>query len=1317
MTKAILKCLSLALCISITSSVDGAQSRFFSPRQLSSSLVTSAIQDSKGFIWIGTEYGLNRFDGINMTEYYKGEDYGSLLDNSVRDIYCDNDGRVWIGMITGMQRYDHLSDSFSTVRFEGTTYTPNVSHIIQLESGMLWIIVSRLGIFEVDADTMTAKPLDSLKEMCGTDHFNNFHEDKHQRVWIGTDEDGIFCLDKSHKHVTQHRLTKADSERIDHIGETSNGVIVVACEGQIWMFDEVRQHFIPMEQPEGLYLNTTEMLLRNDGEFLIASSEHGLWKIDQKNQSIIRENFPLTADVNQEKANIVSLLEDKEGNLWCGHFQRGIVMVPPPTTIEDNPFNFWNLSTFEKRDLITDYGATSTIFKDSEGHIWCGTQDGTVFIIDAYGKPIRKYILETPATGIFEDSNGDIWIGTSNFGISSLNKRTGNLRHIPELSNRHVSTIIENNDKTLFIGTLGDGIWKYDLNTGSCRKVMTEDQENYRLLRNSYINKLMIDSKERLWICHFLGASCLDLKSGRFLEISTNPTLNSSVGYAVTESSDGHIWIGTNNGIFIWNDNDRNYRRYTEKDGLSSNMICGLVRSSDGNIWCSTFRGINCINKDDGKILGFNTSNGSSRQEFTQGVYYTDGNTIYFGDNHGVTSFTPPVATNAISREVFLTEMYLGNQKSNIAEYMKEDRDFKFPYKENTITLFFSTMSVRDADNIRFRYRLSGLDEEWYRTSYGSNSITYNHLPAGKYTLEICAEENSVLSHMYKWTIRIDRPWYRSLTAEIIYILILAGGIVSVYFGFRRKRREEANEKKLRYYVNMAHEIRSPMVMVMNPIEKLPKYEQDSEKRHVLNTMKRNSTRIIRLMNHFLDIKKIDKGLMTLQCREVNLVEIIQDLLETFAYEANKRSISIGFDYQLDRMVFNVDPDHIDTIIFNLITNALKYTPDGGEINVNLRMSDVYGNVMISVSDTGPGIEEKDIDRIFTRFYQTSNKQHTGNRGFGVGLNLCLMLAELHQGSIKAENRTDRSGTIFTLTLPTMSEERPTDAIAERPEPAQIHISINESVEKDRIEKKFRVKNTERILVIEDDEEIRLYLEEVLSPYYKIITARDGDNGLQRTLTEIPDMVISDIVMPGTNGLQIVKRIKNNPNTSHIPVILLTSSTNLETRIEGLEQGADAFMAKPFNIDELHMTIDSLLKNRQRIRGKYSGALQEDKIKHIEMKGNGDRLMERIMAVINDNLDNPELKVEMLSAEVGMSRAQLHRRIKEMTGISTGEFIRNIRLKKAAELLAEKKVNISQVAYTVGFSSQTHFSTAFRKFYGVSPTEYINKETKETISE
>ena len=1297
-----IKALFLAIMLSVSTTVNATEAKLYGSGQLTSSLISATVQDQDGYIWIGTVYGLSKLDGTEMTEYFQDQEEDTLLDNFISSIYCDRDNRIWVGTITGMQMYCPETDSFRSVSFEGLSFVPNVTQIIQLKSGRIWLTVSRLGVYELDCESMTAKPVDYLKELCGTDHVNCLYEDKHERVWLGTDEDGVFCLDKSHRSVTQYMLTNDSEEHTEKIAENANGVIIIAAEGKVGMFDEVRKQIIPLKQPANSYLMTKDMLLTSDGEFLIATANSGLWKIDEDTQSVIVKDIAFPVEINPTKANIVSLMEDREGNLWCGCFQRGMVMIPSPDS--EDSFNFLKLSTLEGNNTSIDHGSTSSLLKDSDGRIWCGAQDGTLFVINEDGSIHRKYTLEHTAQCLFEDSNGDIWIGYENFGMSRLNLKTGKVTYVPELSHFFVKTITEHKRRTLYIGTLGNGIWEYDLRNGECMKLPTYDPENYSLLRNSYINTLYIDSRNRMWVGHFLGAACYDLTTERFLEISNDDMLNSSVGYAITETEDGSIWIGTNNGIFRWSDIDRTYTRIDDGNGLSSNMICGIVEGYDGDLWCSTFRGINRINMKDGSITCFGTSSGAASQEFIQGIFCTDGKTIYFGDGYGITRFTTPMKSDSKVRTASLTSLHIGNERVNLNEFIKSGKALGLKYNQNTFTLGFSTMSFKNVENIRFCYRLDGLDDNWYITPYGTNTVTYNHLPAGRYTLEICTEENSDYSPTQRWSIVIGKPWYSQWWAFIIYVAVLCVIASMTETSIRRHRREVGNQKKLRYYVNVAHEIRSPMVMILNPIEKLLKDEEDPDKLHTLNTIKRNSTRVIRLMNDFLDIRKLDKGLMVPEYRDVNLVENIQDTLSNFSYEAEKRNIDLVFEYTLEKMIFNVDPVHVDTIIFNLVSNALKYTPDGGEIKVNLRMSTQYGSIEITVSDTGPGIDEKEIGLVFNRFYHTSAKQFTDPRGFGIGLNLCQMLAELHNGSIIAQNRLDRSGTVFTLTLPTITDTHVSGEAGTN--------SVNVTEYQERIkQKKARVKNAERILIIEDDEETRLYLEEMLSPSYKIMSARDGDSGLQRALTELPDLVLTDIVMPGTNGLQILKRIKNNSNTTHIPVILLTSNTSMDDRLKGLENGADGYIVKPFNIEELFTTIDNILKNRQRIRGKFSGAHQEHNIKPIEVKGNSDKLMEKIMVVINDNLDNPDLRVEILSKEVGLSRAQLHRRMKEITGISTGEFIRNIRLKKAAELLAEKKVNISQVAYMVGFSSQTHFSTAFRKFYGISPTEYINKDS------
>ncbi len=1299
------------------------ESRLLGSGQLSSNLITATVQDQHGFVWIGTEYGLNRFDGLHTTEYLHHEhDSLSIMSNSVRTLHCDREGNLWIGYQNGLQRFDAESETFHRVTFNDTEYTPNVSDIVQLQSGRIWLIVARLGLFELDTETMTAHTLHKVTELCGTDHINEVYQDARQRIWISTVEKGIFCINEECTRVENYHLGKPGDDISGVFSENRNGVVIAAIYGKVWMFDEVHRQFVALDHPKECFLDTYDLLQRKNGDFLIATFRHGLWRIDEEHQRLERLVIDFPNSLNTDKVNPVTLMEDREENLWCGCFQRGVALIPSsPST-----FGFWDMARLESSTYRIDHGAVTAIFCEHDNSLWCGMQDGSLFHLNKKGEMLQRFDLGADISSIYVDKRGTLWAGVGYEGVCRIDRHTGRTRYIESSRHNRIKSIVEGADGRLYAGLLGGGV--YYLTPSGAIVSLTESlsAEQASHLRNSYINKLFIDSKKRLWIGHYLGVACFDTIENRFVDVATDPLLNASICYALIESRDGSIWIGTNNGLFVWNEQYGRYERYTTDNGLSSNMICGLAEDHAGDIWCSTFRGINRLNIQDNRIVSYYVGNGAAKREYLRGSYDSDGTSIFYGDSYGITSFTPPIPHRSIHRKVILSRMFLGDQPVTSATRTRsgkriserplaETDQITLPHNQSTFTLEFSTMAMREAENLRFRYRLAGLGSEWNTTPQGQYHITYDHLRPGNYTLDVYADEDGVLSAARRIRIRITHPWYATLPAYALYaVLILSVGSL-IIGNIRRRRSEEINQTKLKFYVNIAHEIRSPMVMVLNPIEWLLKRTSDRESVQALQTMQRNTRRIVRLLNQFLDIRKLDSGEMHLEYRELDLIALTSELIANFSYQAEKRNIRLRFEHPAEAMRLLMDSNHFETILSNLITNALKFTPDGGEITTQLSFNTESGWIELRVSDTGPGIDEKEQERIFDRFYQINDTQSNTTRGFGIGLNLCRMLAELLGGTITADNRREGHGAIFTVRLPLLlavngaSEEEKKAGETALPATERSQAFLTDSLTRPKRERTIRAKSTQKILVIDDDEEIRLYLEASLSHAYKILTAKDGDEGIHRALTELPDLIVSDVLMPGLNGLQLLKRIKSNPNTNHIPTILLTSKAEQSDRIEGLEYGADGYVAKPFLIEELQTLIDNLLKNRQRLRGKFSGAHQEDKIKEVELKANSDVLMERVMKIINDHLDNPELKVEMLAEEVGLSRAQLHRRLKELTGISSGEFIRNIRLKKAAELLAERKVNISQVAYMVGFSSQTHFSTAFRKFYGVSPTEYLNR--------
>lgn len=1265
-----------------------ASTRLYNEKDLSSSLTTAIAQDKEGFIWIGTEYGLNRYDGITFKAYlHDDSDENSIKSNIVRSLFKDKEGRLWIGFLNGLQLYDPKTDSFINVSFSGMQKTPNIAAIYQLQSGKIWVDVSLLGVYEVNTETMIATRVNRIPELCGTENIRSIYEDNNERIWISTSDKGVVCIDSGLKEVLGRYFENESHGYGGKMAENKYNILILSQNRAVWMFDEVHNEFIALKQPAGANIMAHDFLLRKNGDFILATSNHGIWRINELSRTIEEYKMEYPDGLDIDNARIVELMEDKDENLWLGSFQHGVMMSPYS---DDDSF----------RQLNT--GTPSSVYRSSLGYIWCGTQDGRLIKMDKEGKILSETQMEAEIRCISEDSRGDLWIGVRHTGLFRVNQNTGRRTLIDRFRGKMITSIVEDKSNTLYVSASGEGIWKYDIEEGKCEQLVPTNTGNMNLLRNNNINTLLIDSNEQLWIGHYLGVSCYDTHNGNFIEIATDSLLNTSVCYALDEAKDGSIIIGSNNGLFI--NKEGTYKRFTSKDGLSSDMICGTIEDPEGNIWCSTFRGINCVNPKDNSVTTWHAGNGASKKEYIRSCYHSDGNSICFGNLAGITWFETPVKMIEKHNETKLTGFQIGNNEIPVGSIHDI---INLAHSENTFTLEFSPMTFTE-DAIRIHYRLIGLDPAWHTTRFGVNQVTYNNIKPGKYTLEAYSEENGIKSDICSIEIDVRNPWYGSIVAYILYAIALMCLFMALYTGQKRKVREIANAQKLKHYINLAHEIRTPMVMITNPLETMIKDNKDPETVSAILTMKRNTDRIIRTLDQFLEVRRLDAGSQSIHRKTEDLVKIIDNSLKYFTYQAKKKNISLRFEHAMDVMHFNIDASHFDTILYNLLSNSLKYTPDGGEIIVSLKIDNTDGNAVISITDSGIGIDEKNIKKLFTRFYQDPSHS-AGVKGFGIGLNLCQMLVELHEGKISAANRTERSGAVFTINIPNIAiseEETVTDPII-RTEVIE-EIVENENPDSDN-SKKIKPKKSDKILIVDDDDEIRSYLEEQLSSIYKTSSANNGDTGIQKALTEIPDLIISDIRMPGTDGYQLVKKLKGNSNTTHIPIILLTAKNDLDDKIIGLEHGADNYIAKPFHMTELKIMIENLLKNRLRVRGKFSGAYQEDKIKPIELESDDEVLMKRIMKVINDNLDNADLKVEMLSKEIGLSRVQLHRRLKEITGISTGEFIRNIRLKKAAELLAEKKVNVSQVAYMVGFSSHTHFSTAFRKFYGISPTEYINK--------
>lgn len=1290
--------------------------------KLSCNLIVDIEQDSYGFVWIATQNGLNRFDGWKFVSYFHDEkDSTSLSGNIVRKLLTDKKGRLWVGTNNGLQYYCPYEDSFRSIRFPDNSH-PSISDMVETNDGEIWVVTSGYGAFSIHPETLQTTYQEWLTELCNTLFLNCIYEDRSHRLWIAYLGNHLACISPRSKTAEIYDLPPAPSPKVYNIEEDGEGRLFISTHEHFLWKDNHHTEFEAIPYRDRYKVDVRSMIKCSNGMLLVNSDSDGILYLDTKNMELRSiEDIPGHI-ANMAKGKVHAFIEDRNGNLWIGSRQKGISVIPSMPS----QFNFRSF-----QDVNPD-GYTSAIYKDKAGDVWVGNTDCTLHRMDAGGNIKESFRISHYVNCILEDSNGRFWLGTQYGGIYQLDRRTGKCTHLPLFTDKEVSQIIEGRNKILYFALPGTGFATYNLDSGESRLITYRSRLSTDVrLGTDWIHSLLCDSDGLIWIGHDRGINCYDPERNVFLKSGCDSVLNARICYALLEDNRHHIWIGTNNSLYVYDKGTQSTQHFDREEGIPSNIICGLAADSKGNIWCSTYKGLCRINREDNRVLNFFSGNGLADTEYTATVFCQDEQgTAFFGGLYGVTSFMPDsVHTPYQLQRPILTQLYLNNspvsaknltgKHSQEAATLMDLRKLHFASDDNIFSLEFSTLEFHDCTNIYFEYRIRELNTEWSKTNLGENKITYNYLPSGNYTLDIRACENEVYSPIHSISLYIAPPWYLTTWAWMGYLLLcllLSGGTYYTWHKRQcRKRREAANEERLRFFINIAHEIRSPITLILSPLTELIKKDYDEATRKALKTMQRNANRILNLINQLLDIRRIDKGQMRIICCQTDLVGFITDIFKMFDYQANKRNIRFSFHHEMDALPIWLDCNNFDKVLMNLLMNAFKYTPDGGEIFLSLTSgtdesaSDPLKHYAeISISDSGIGLNDKEAEKIFERFYQADST----SPGFGIGLHLAKMLVLLHHGTITAANRTDAQGSCFTVRLPLGNSHLTGEEISDTVSPPRPALEIASDWEmKEAKEVARKSKTRHRVLVVDDDKEVCEYLQRELEGIYKIQTCNNGSEAYSLALQQRVDLIISDVVMPEMDGFELLKKVKSNANISHIPVILLTSQTEADNRLKGWEGGADAFLAKPFRMEELLLLCSNLIATRSHLRGKFgSGQELESKIKSIEVKSNDEQLMERLMEVVNRNLPDSKFTVENLAEEVGISRVQLHRKLKEMAGISTSEFIRNMRLKQAAKLLKEKGVNVSQIAYAVGFSNPDLFSVAFKKLYGCSPRDYAERE-------
>ena len=1348
--------LILALCLCAAHSANAQNSRLYmTDHGLSSSRIESIYQDHEGFIWVGGENGMDRLIGDHIQNFLHNSDNpASISNNDVTDIFMDSSQQLWIGTGKGLNRYIIEKNQFECIPLS-TLEKPerrfSISCIIDYhKENRLLVSTSGHGIYVVNTKdgTVDAGLSKQITNLVGNLFVGYLLIDSRGWLWTFTSDNGFRVIDL--KTMKRLAIRMDESIRGDlsqdllscmKLDDRTGNIYFGSSNKGIYIYDAAKSCIRKTSDPNLLTMNVQSILIKKDGSILIGSENRGLWYFNRNTELTERYTVHNNNIVDLDHSKVHALLEDNVGNLWMGLYQKGLFIVPK------------SISGFEYHVLSNDKSGAnracvSAFTKDKRGDLWIATDGGGIFqakgnnLTDQHeyneGLTCHSMIcLET-------DNNGTVWAGSYGKGFFSSNGGPFTQSElVKQMTNSKVMCLeFDKFRNYLYVGTNGGRFYIINLSTGKMRFVNAPI--------NRWVRAFHLDHTGRLWIGTSEGSYYYDVDRGQIL--------NADIGIGglfpinCFEEVDDKMYIGTSSGLVEY---DMKINKNVVIDlgkNLESNNIMSMAFGLDHSLWFTTPKSLSRLNLKSKHIRTYTSFDGFHIGEFRYGSVFKDqSGQLLFGGDNGIIK-VDPLQVNKQQyhiQPIYFTELNINNKFIDYNSTPKSTNELdaslskasrlRLSYKDNSFTLYFSAQEYASPQKVNYSYRLTGYDNNWHHTDASNAKATYASLPPGRYTFEVRGYFNEENNDVTNRSIRIiiSNPWYSSILARILYLILI---LVILYFTYRfylnkqEQRRilemaqynEQVKEDKLRLFTSIAHEIRTPLTLIVSPLKKLMDTVSDNETSEMYNLMYRNSLRILKTINQLLDIRKLDNRQLKLHFEEYDLINVIKGIMLSFKNLATVKRISFTLETtESEHLNVWIDGNNFDKIIYNILSNAFKFTSTSGKILIRIHCQNNHGEISdslvsefveIKIFNTGSPIEENDLNHIFERFYQ-GNTTHDSS-GTGIGLHLTHELILLHHGSIEAHN-IGNEGVEFTVRIPLGNAHlADTELIARKHEAMDLNhgdqteydtISDKDFVdtttfERDTDEKEPKNKNT--ILIVDDDEEFCHYLKKELVDY-NILISNSGNKAWKQLLSAHPDVVVTDYLMPDGNGLELCQRIKSNPETDSIPVIILTSEGSETVQMESMQLHADRFLTKPFNILLLKGAIGQAIRVREKIKNKIHRTDMGYNYDAIAIDSADDKLVKKVIDYIKEHLEDSEMSVEELSKDVGFSRVHLNRKLKEILGMSPSSLIKSIRLKQAAYLLVNNKVNISEVAYKVGFSSHSYFSYNFHDFFGMSPKEFI----------
>lgn len=1310
---------------------------------LSSNRVYSIIQDSYGFIWFGTNDGLNRFDGTKFKTYHFSYTPGSVSSNSIRNLFIDKYNKMWVSLDNGIDIYDPLTDTFnhfSAKTKSGEELDSRVLDILEDQEGDIWIATNGMGLYRYNPQTELL--LSYRKNGDDSITFNSImdiHEDSRGNIWIGTYAEGLVCYDK--KTDTFCSYTKSNDK--NSISDNSIHKIYEDSYGNLWIgtfqngldrFDYATKTFTNYKdnRSENLLYHIHDIIEYRPGELIIASDNGvGLFKIEEG--KIIPTNQSSLKIANTSNKFIYCLYIDKEESIWLGSYFDGLDFYSSYqnnfeyfsctaswdskegkviNVIREDRFNglYWigtddnGLFRFDPKTkkvspyrTAKDIGSTYYCVHDmlfDNARLFVATYERGLEVFDMRTKKIKSYLHDPddpnslPSSrlfAIYKASNGRIYIGTSN-GLCYYDRVKDNFVRIAPFT--RIASIIEDGQGKIWVATAENGLYSYDLRTEELKRYEYSINDNASLVRNT-LTTLALDRKKRLWI--------------------------GSHGY----------------GICRYDDINDNFVRYNNLE-LPNNVISTIIPDGD-NLWITTNKGLVHCNPDNGYIKTYSKSNGLYNEQFTPGAGIKSGDgKIFLGSTDGFCFFSPQNLTeNTYNPGVLITSMTIfgkdiavGEEDSPLEYSIEHTGNITFNSRQSVIGFEFASLSYVAPEENQYRYMLEGFDPAWRPAKGGNPYVSYTNLPAGEYTLRVQGTNSDKIWSTNEATLKITilPPFFKSGLAYFLYTLvafIILVLLIVYYIKRSNKKQREKIEKiniekekelynsKIEFFTNIAHEIRTPLSLIVGPLEFLMKSKSISDKYgDYLSIIEQNYNRLYSLVNELLDFRKVDSGIYKLNYTLCNLKKLIEKITVRFEWTAKEKGISIDSSNIPDDLMLVVDGEALTKIISNLLTNGMKHAKK----QITISAYEEKGEVCLSVTDDGAGIPDNEKKKVFEAFYQVKNNPETAKLGIGIGLHMTRSLINLMGGEIFALDREDgQSGISMSICLPKKDESEINTHFLETIEDTFIlknEMNIVQDETLDEEEEETTAHKQYSVLAVDDNPEILDFLSKILSREYFVISALSGEEAIKILENNQVDLIVSDVMMEGMDGFELCRRIKTDLNTSHIPVVLLTAKTDTASKIEGLESGADAYIEKPFSPFHLKAQLKNLLKKRNELKDQYASKPLSEIHTTVHNKLD-EEFINKCTEIINQNLSEPEFTVDMLAKEIGMSRTNIFVKIKAITGMTPNDFIKVIRLKTACKMMVESDYRITEIGFLVGFSSSSYFAKCFQKQFGMNPTEFM----------